>query len=94
MPGDDGSGTSKDFNECVTQDQLREAIEQGKKEMKEVVAVTEPPTSEPQNSLFLSFFLIFWDQLQTAKRFYHMCKISSPFCQTRGNRTAYRPEIF
>ena len=58
MPGDDGSGTSKDFNECVTQDQLREAIEQGK-EMKEVVAVTEPPTSEPQNSLFLSFFFNF-----------------------------------
>jgi hypothetical protein len=30
MAGDDGSGTPKDFHECVSQDQLHEAIEQGR----------------------------------------------------------------
>jgi hypothetical protein len=33
MAGDDGSGTPKDFHECVSQDQLREAIEQGQQVM-------------------------------------------------------------
>jgi hypothetical protein len=33
MAGDDGSGTTKDFHECVSQDQLREAIEQGQQVM-------------------------------------------------------------
>jgi hypothetical protein len=33
MAGDDGSGTPKDFHECVSQDQLCEAIEQGQQVM-------------------------------------------------------------
>jgi hypothetical protein len=33
MVGDDGSGTPRDFPECVSQDQLHEAIEQGQQVM-------------------------------------------------------------
>jgi hypothetical protein len=33
MVGDDGCGTPKDIHECVSQDQLREAIEQGQQVM-------------------------------------------------------------
>jgi hypothetical protein len=33
MIGDDGCGTPKYFHECVSQDQLREAIEQGQQVM-------------------------------------------------------------
>jgi hypothetical protein len=33
MAGDDGCGTPKDFDECVSQDQLRVAIEQGQQVM-------------------------------------------------------------
>jgi uncharacterized protein YoaH (UPF0181 family) len=33
MAGDDGCGTPKDFHECVSHDQLREAIEQGQQVM-------------------------------------------------------------
>jgi hypothetical protein len=33
MAGDDGSGTPKDFHECVSQDQLRQAIKQGQQVM-------------------------------------------------------------
>ena len=37
MSGDDGSTTPKDFNECVSHDQLREAIENGQKVMTETI---------------------------------------------------------
>jgi hypothetical protein len=37
MPGNDGSSTPKDFNKCVSQDQLREAIEQGQKVMTDTI---------------------------------------------------------
>ena len=37
MAGDDGSGTPKDFNECVSQDQLREAIAQGQEVMTQTI---------------------------------------------------------
>jgi hypothetical protein len=33
MASEDGCGTPKDFHECVSQDQLREAIEQGQQLM-------------------------------------------------------------
>jgi hypothetical protein len=33
MAGDDGCGTLEDFHKCVSQDQLREAIEQGQQAM-------------------------------------------------------------
>ena len=37
MSGDDGSTTPKDFNECVSQAQLREALEQGQQTMTEAI---------------------------------------------------------
>ena len=37
MEGDKGNGTPKDFNECVSHDQLREAIENGQKVMTETI---------------------------------------------------------
>jgi hypothetical protein len=38
MDGDDGSGTPKDFHECVSQHQLREAIEQGQQVMTNTIS--------------------------------------------------------
>ncbi|KAG2642242.1 hypothetical protein PVAP13_2KG282716 [Panicum virgatum] len=37
MAGDEGNGTPKDFNECVSQDQLNESIENGQKVMTETI---------------------------------------------------------
>jgi hypothetical protein len=37
MATDEGSGTPKDFHECVSQDQLREAIEQGQQVMTNII---------------------------------------------------------
>jgi hypothetical protein len=43
MPGDDGNNTPKDFNECVSQEQLQSAVDNAQKDMKEMVvkAVTD-----------------------------------------------------
>jgi hypothetical protein len=37
MPGDDGNSTPKDFNECVSQEQLQSAVDNAQKDMKETV---------------------------------------------------------
>jgi hypothetical protein len=37
MPGDDGSNTPKDFNECVSQEQLQFVVDNAQKDMKETV---------------------------------------------------------
>jgi hypothetical protein len=43
MPGDDGNDTPKDFNECVSQEQLQSVVDNAQKDMKEriVKAVTD-----------------------------------------------------